>query len=64
MPITPLVVIAALLLNGLAGIAFGYLYRERGLEAAMIAHFTADFVIYVVGPSLLRATSVSSVSPW
>jgi membrane protease YdiL (CAAX protease family) len=54
MPITALVVVAALLLNGIAGIAFGYLFRTRGLEAAMVAHFTADFVIYVVGASLLR----------
>jgi hypothetical protein len=54
MPITTLVVVAALLLNGIAGIAFGYLFRTRGLEAAMIAHFTADFVIYVVGASFLR----------
>ena len=53
MPITPLVVVAALALNGIAGTAFGYLYRAFGLEAAMIAHFTADFVIYVVGASLL-----------
>jgi hypothetical protein len=53
MPITPLVVVAALLLNGIAGIVFGYLYRWLGLEAAMIAHFTADFVIYVAGASLL-----------
>lgn len=54
MKITPLVVIAALVLNGIAGIAFGYLYRKQGLEAAMIAHFTADFVVYVAGASLLR----------
>jgi membrane protease YdiL (CAAX protease family) len=54
MSITPLVVVAALLLNGIAGIAFGYLYRRRGLESAMIAHFTADFVIYVLGPVLLK----------
>lgn len=53
MPITPLVVVAALVLNGIAGIAFGYLYRRDGLESAMVAHFTADFVIYVVGPSIL-----------
>ena len=53
MPITPLVVTAALLLNGLAGIAVGYLYRKRGLEAAMIAHFCGDFVIYVLGVALL-----------
>jgi hypothetical protein len=54
MPITALVVVAALLLNGIAGIAFGYLFRTRGLEAAMIAHFTADFVIYVVGAGFMK----------
>ena len=54
MPITAIVVVAALLLNGIAGIAFGYLFRTRGLEAAMIAHFTADFVIYVVGAGFLK----------
>src|SRR6185503_19579216 len=36
MKITPLVVVAAIVLNGLAGIAFGYLYRRRGLESAMV----------------------------
>ncbi len=53
MPITPLVVVVALLLNGIAALAFGFLYWKRGLEAAMVAHFTADFVLYVVGSSLL-----------
>jgi membrane protease YdiL (CAAX protease family) len=53
MPITPLAVTAAIVLNGIAGISFGYLYRSYGLEAAMIAHFSADFMIYVVGPTLL-----------
>lgn len=51
MPITPLVVTAALTLNGIAGITFGYLYFKRGLEAAMLAHFTADFIVYVVAAS-------------
>ncbi|MEO8433973.1 MAG: CPBP family intramembrane glutamic endopeptidase [Pyrinomonadaceae bacterium] len=54
MPITPMVVAAALLLNGVAGIAFGYLYRKRGLESAMMAHFCADFVVYVLGVAFLR----------
>jgi uncharacterized membrane protein HdeD (DUF308 family) len=53
MPITPLVVAAALLLNGIAAIAFGLLYRKHGLESAMIAHFSADFVLYVIGASFL-----------
>jgi len=53
MPITLLVVAVALSLNGIAAVVFGVLYRKRGLEAAMLAHFTADFVIYVVGPAFL-----------
>jgi membrane protease YdiL (CAAX protease family) len=53
MSITPLVVGAALLLNGIAALAFGWLYRKYNLEAAIIAHFTADFVLYVVGPYFL-----------
>jgi membrane protease YdiL (CAAX protease family) len=54
LPITPLVVVAAILFNGIAGVAFGYLYRRRGLESAIVAHFTADFVIYVAGAALLK----------
>jgi hypothetical protein len=50
MRITPKVVLLALALNGIAAIPFGYLYRKRGLESAMIAHFCADFLLYVVGP--------------
>jgi hypothetical protein len=53
MPITALVVVAAISLNGIAAIAFGWLYRKHGLESAMIAHFVADFVLYVVGVSFL-----------
>jgi hypothetical protein len=54
MHITPTVVLLALVLNGIAAVPFGYLYWKRGLESAMIAHFCADFVIYVVGPAFLR----------
>ena len=54
MSITPTVVILALTINSIAAISFGYLYRKRGLESAMIAHFCADFVIYVIGVTFLR----------
>ena len=47
-PLTMLVISRALLLNGLLGIAFGYLYRKRGLEAAMISHFSADLILHVL----------------
>ena len=49
----PLVVAVALSFNGIAAVPFGVLYRKLGLEAAMIAHFTADFVIFVIGPAFL-----------
>lgn len=47
-PLTPLVVTRAVVLNGLLGIAFGWLYWKRGLEAAMISHFSADLVLHVL----------------
>ena len=47
-PITPLVILRAITLNGLIGIAFGYLYFRHGLEAAMLSHFTADIVLHVL----------------
>ena len=48
LPLTPLIVIRAIVLNGLLGIAFGYLYFTRGLESAMISHFSADIVLHVL----------------
>jgi len=49
--LTPLVVTRALVLNGLGGVGFGYLYMKHGLESAMIAHFSADIVLHVLLPS-------------
>lgn len=37
-----------LLLNGIPGIAFGWLYWTRGLWAAIAAHFTTDLMIHVL----------------
>jgi len=51
--ITPYLVVRALLLNGLAGIVFGWMYWRNGIEAAMLSHFTADVTLHVVGLTLL-----------
>jgi membrane protease YdiL (CAAX protease family) len=51
-PLTPLVVIRTVALNGPASLVFGYLYWTRGLEAAMLAHFTADVVLHAIMPLL------------
>jgi membrane protease YdiL (CAAX protease family) len=50
--ITPLVIIRGIVLNGIAGIVFGWLYWKKGLEAAIISHFSADIVLHVILPSL------------
>jgi membrane protease YdiL (CAAX protease family) len=46
--ITPLVIARAIVLNGLGGLVFGYLYFKRGLESAMLSHFSADIVLHVI----------------
>ncbi len=47
-PLTPLVITRAILLNGIGGVIFGWLYWKRGLESAMVAHFSADIVLHVL----------------
>jgi len=47
-PLTPLVITRAILLNGVGGVIFGWLYWKRGLESAMIAHFSTDIVLHVL----------------
>lgn len=46
--LTPLVIIRAIVLNGVGGIIFGWLYWKKGLESAIIAHFSADIVLHVL----------------
>lgn len=47
-PLTPPIIARALLLNGIFGIAAGWLYWRRSLEAAMISHATGHIVFTVV----------------
>ena len=51
--ITVIVVLRAIILNGIAGVVFGWLYWRKGLEAAMISHFSADIVLHVILPSIM-----------
>jgi membrane protease YdiL (CAAX protease family) len=37
-------------LNALCGLVFGWLFWRRGLEHAMLAHFSADLVLHVAAP--------------
>lgn len=48
--LTTLIVVRALVLNGLLGLWFGYLYYKKGLEYAMIAHFSANILMLFFFP--------------
>ena len=50
--ITPTIIARSLVLNGGLGLVFGYLYWKRGLEAAMLAHFSTDFIVHFVLASI------------
>jgi membrane protease YdiL (CAAX protease family) len=52
-PLTAIMVIRTLLLNGIAGVVFGWQYWRHGLVAAMAAHLGADIVLHVLSPLLL-----------
>lgn len=46
--ITPMVIFRAILLNGIGGVVFGWLYWKKGLESAIISHFFADIILHVI----------------
>jgi hypothetical protein len=52
-PITSPVVAHVLLANGIAGMVFGWMFRRRGLEAAMVSHGAADVWLQAALPALL-----------
>ncbi len=47
--ITAAVLLRMILLNGIGGVVFGWLYWKKNLEAAMIAHMFAHVVMHAVG---------------
>lgn len=48
--ITSVIIARAILLNGIGGVIFGWLYWRKGLESAMISHFCCDIMLYVIFP--------------
>jgi membrane protease YdiL (CAAX protease family) len=52
-PLTTVVIIRAIVLNGAGGIIFGWLYWKKGLESAILSHFSADIVLHVITPLIL-----------
>ncbi len=52
-PFSMTVLAREVLLNGIYGTLFGYLYWKRGLESSMMAHFTSDLLVHAILPALL-----------
>lgn len=52
--IDTLVVARAIILNGIAGVVFGWLFWKKGFESAVIAHFTADIFLLTLLPLLIK----------
>ena len=50
----PLMVMRSLLLNFPVGLICGWLFWTCGIEAAIVAHFTADIVFHVFGTVVIR----------
>lgn len=49
------VVIRALILNGIGGAVYGWLYWKKGFEAAMMSHFASDITLQIIVPAVLGA---------
>jgi len=47
-PVSLFICCRILVLNGIASVAFGWIYWSRGLPAAISAHLIADLVLYAV----------------
>ena len=50
LPMNALVITSNLVLNGIGGLAFGWLFWTFGLESAMLAHFFSDVIVYALVP--------------
>lgn len=51
--ITPMILLRCFLLNGAAGLVFGYLYRKYGIQYSMMAHAGAHIVWKIIWIILL-----------
>ena len=48
LPLNAFIISRAIVLNGIGGIVFGWMYWRNGLESAMTAHFSADIIVHVI----------------
>ncbi|MGB9937871.1 MAG: type II CAAX prenyl endopeptidase Rce1 family protein [Methanobacterium sp.] len=53
----PIVIARTIILNSAGGIIFGWLYWRKGLESAMISHFSTDIILHII-PALIITSSL------
>jgi len=53
------VITRAIVLNGVGGVIFGWLYWKKGLESAIISHFTTDIVLHIITPFVISLFAVT-----
>ena len=53
LPLNPLVITSTLVLNGIGGLIFGWLFCTFGLESAVLAHILADIVRHSLIPFIM-----------
>ena len=51
--INTMTITEAIVNNGIIGLICGWLYWKKGLESAMIAHFSSDIVLHLIVPFVL-----------
>ena len=51
--VTPLLIVAVLALNGIAGLVLGQVYWRFGIEAAIACHYAGDLMIQGLGPRIV-----------
>ena len=51
--LTPLIVIRTVLLNALGGLLFGWLFWQRSLEVAMVAHAAFHVGLFVLNVAVM-----------
>lgn len=51
-----IVIVRTIVLNAIGGLVFGWLYWRRGIEMAMLSHFSADILLHVLMPLLKPLT--------
>jgi hypothetical protein len=49
-----MIVLRTLIINGVGGVVFGWLYWSFGLESAMLAHFSADVIRHAFVPLVIQ----------